>query len=218
MKLEVKNNLGKSSGSVTVDDSVWAVQVNEGLIHQVVTSQLNNLRQGNHETKRRRDVEYSTVKMRPQKGSGRARLGSRSSMLQGGSVAHGPHKKQYKDKIPTKIRRSALKMILSDKINTGSINVIDEIQTNAPNTKYIAEIVKELGLSGKILLLVDSVNENLIKSVRNIPNVNILDVSILNALEALKSKNILITKDAVKQIDKTWGSKASNKKIVKGKV
>ena len=97
-------------------------------------------------------------------------------------------------------------------------DVIDEIQTNAPNTKYIAEIVKELGLSGKILLLVDSVNENLIKSVRNIPNVNILDVSILNALEALKSKNILITKDAVKQIDKTWGSKASNKKIVKGKV
>ncbi|MBM31635.1 MAG: 50S ribosomal protein L4 [Chloroflexi bacterium] len=218
MKLVVKNNLGKSSGSVTVDDSVWSVQVNEGLIHQVVTSQLNNLRQGNHETKRRRDVEYSTAKMRPQKGSGRARLGSRSSMLQGGSVAHGPHKKEYKDRIPTKIRRSALKMILSDKISNGNINIIDKLQTNSPSTKYIADIVKELGLSGKTLLLVDSINENLTKSVRNIPDVNILDVSILNALEALKNKNILITRDAVKKIDKTWGSKASNNKNVKGKV
>ena len=218
MRLAVKNNLGKSSGSVNVDDSVWGVSIKEGLVHQVAISQLNNLRQGNHESKRRRDVEYSTAKVRPQKGSGRARLGGRASMLQGGSVAHGPHKKQYKDKIPAKVRRSALRMVLTDKIKTGDIYIIDELKTNSPSTKYVVSILNELALSGKTLIVVDSVDQNLIKSVRNIPETNLMQVSILNVLETVRNKNIVITKDAVKKIDQIWGSKTSTKKETKNTV
>ena len=220
MKLVVKNKLGKSSGSITADDTVWGVSINEGLVHQVVTSQLTNLRQGNHETKRRRDAEYSTAKIRPQKGSGRARMGSRSSMLIGGSVAHGPHKKQYRDRIPIQIRRTALKMALTDKVKAGEVFIIDEFKTGSPSAKYVSELISSLGLSGKVLIVVDSIDDNLIKSVRNIPNASIMPAFVLNALEAVRNKNVLITKKAVKKIDEIWGSKTVKdrqaKKTVKG--
>lgn len=106
-------------------------------------------------------------------------------------------------------------MVLTDKIKTGDIYIIDELTTNSPSTKYIVSILNELALSGKTLIVSDSVDQNLIKSVRNIPETNLIQVSILNVLETVRNKNMIITKDAVKKIDQIWGSKTSRKKETK---
>ena len=112
---------------IPASDDVWMQPFNDSLVHQVVVALLSNKRQGTSNTLRRRDVNYSTAKLRNQKGAGRARVGSRSSHVLGNSVAHGPHPRSYRKKILKKVKKASIRMALSEKMREGTITVINNL-------------------------------------------------------------------------------------------
>ena len=132
MELRVKNHSGEVVDTIEVDDEVWAAPRNDSLLHQAVVAQLANRRSGTHDSMRRSESRYSTAKIRSQKGTGRARQGSRSSMLMGNSVAHGPHPRSHRQRLPKKMRRHALRVALSDKVREESLTVIDTVSIDEP--------------------------------------------------------------------------------------
>ena len=150
MELSVRNRNGDVVGSVDVSDRVWSAPSNDALLYQAVTAQLANRRQGTHETKTRGQVSYSTRKLRAQKHTGRARLGSRKSpTLVGGGVIFGPHQRSYRQRLPKKMRRQALRVALSDKVREERLTILDEFSLDAPKTKEVVDLVEALEIRGK---------------------------------------------------------------------
>ena len=125
MQVELKSVKGDVLKKITASDYVWREPFNDVLVHQVIVSLQSNKRQGTSNTLRRRDVNYSTAKLRNQKGAGRARVGSRSSHVLGNSVAHGPHPRSYKKKILKKVKKASIRMALSEKMREGTITFIN---------------------------------------------------------------------------------------------
>ena len=205
MELQVKNTKGEVVRSIQVSDLVWGADPNSAVLHQAVVAQQANKRQGTHDTQARIDVQYSTRKLRAQKHTGRARLGSRGSPSMGGSVAHGPHPRDYRQALPKKMRRLALRVALSDKVRENSLTVIDGLKTEKPRTKDVTAVVSGLGLKGNTLIVIHATDQNLVKSVANIPGVDVLAASLLNPLQAVGARNLVITEDAVKVVDSIWG-------------
>jgi large subunit ribosomal protein L4 len=205
MELQVKNTNGEVVRSIQVSDLVWGADPNSAVLHQAVVAQQANKRQGTHDTQARIDVQYSTRKLRAQKHTGRARLGSRGSPSMGGSVAHGPHPRDYRQALPKKMRRLALRVALSDKVRENSLTVIDGLKTGKPRTKDVTAVVSGLGLKGNTLIVIHATDQNLVKSVANIPGVDVLAASLLNPLQAVGARNLVITEDAVKVVDSIWG-------------
>ena len=143
MKLQVKDSTGKIVGSVAASDQVWGALNNDALLHQAVVAQLANKRRGTQSTQTRATVSFSTKKIRPQKGTGQSRQGSRRSPVRvGGGVAHGPHPRSYRQRLPKKMRRQALRVALSDKIRQESITIIDDLKVDVPKSSTIRDIVK----------------------------------------------------------------------------
>ncbi|MSQ08358.1 MAG: 50S ribosomal protein L4 [Dehalococcoidia bacterium] len=208
VELQVKNNKGEVVHSIQASDAVWGADPNNAVLHQAVVAQQANRRQGTHSTLRRMDVEYSTVKLRAQKHTGRARLGSRGSPSMGGSVAHGPHPRSYRQDLPKKMRRLALRVALSDKLRENSIIVLDGLKMDKPQTKQVTEIIKGLGLKGTTLIITSATDQIVIKSASNVPDVEVLAAPLLNPLQAVKARNLVITEDAVRVVDSIWGEKS----------
>ena len=205
MELSVKNRDGDVVGSIDLSDRVWSAPANDSLLHQVVTSQLANRRQGTHETKTRGQVTYSTRKLRAQKHSGRARLGSaKSPTLVGGGVIFGPHKRSYRQRIPKKMRRQALRVALSDKVREERVTILDEFSLDAPKTKDVVALVDALGFRGRTLLVTESNDRNVTLSVRGAERVEVTFADVLSAANAVGAANIVATKGAVERIESLW--------------
>ena len=205
MELSVKDRNGEVVDTIEVDDGVWAVPRNDSLLHQAVVAQLANRRSGTHDSMRRKESRYSSTKLRSQKGTGRARQGSRSSMLLGNSVAHGPHPRSHRQRLPKKMRRHALRIALSNKVREKSVTVIDTVSVDVPKTRLVKDLVSALGLSGGTLVITEESNPILVKSANNINDVMVMPAPELNPLEATAARNLLITRDAVRVIDSMWG-------------
>ena len=206
MKLKVKKINNASDGTMSVSDYVWDTKFNQNVLHQSIIHFLANKRQGNHDTKTRSEVSYSTRKLRAQKGTGNARLGSRRSPnMIGGGVAHGPHPRSYRQKLPKKMKRLALRVSLSDKVRSDNLFIIDSLKFSNPKLSNIKNLIDDLDISGKILIVTENTDQNIVKSVKNLKDVEVLSASLLNSLEVTSPKNILITKEAVKKIDSVWG-------------
>ncbi len=205
MELQVKNAAGEVVGTIEASDRVWAAPRNDSLLHQAVVAQLANRRSGTHDSMRRSESRYSSAKIRGQKGSGRARQGSRSSMLMGNSVAHGPHPRSHRQRLPKKMRRHALRIALSDKVREEKITVIDAVSVETPRTRYVKEIMSNLGLSAGALVITEESNPVFVKSADNLQNVAALPAPQLNPLQAASARHLLVTQDAVKVIDSLWG-------------
>ena len=138
MKMDICNSKGEKLEVYDADSYVWDAENNEDLLHQVVTTQQANQRLGTHSTQTRANVSYSTKKLRPQKGTGNSRQGSaRSSIRVGGGVAHGPHPRSYRKRLPKKMKRQALRIALSNKYRSKDVQVIDKISFKKPNTKEV---------------------------------------------------------------------------------
>lgn len=205
MELEVKNRSGDVVGSVGVSDRVWSAPSNNALLQQVVVAQLANRRQGTHETKTRGQVSYSTRKLRGQKHSGRARVGSRKSpTIVGGGVIFGPHARSYRQRVPKKMRRQALRVALSDKVREERFTVLDEFQIDAPRTRDVVSLVSSLGLRGRTLLVVEANDRDIVLSVRGAEKVDVIFADGLNATSAAAAGNIVATRAAVERIDLLW--------------
>jgi len=206
MDLQVKDNKGKVVGSVAASDEVWRAQSNDALLHQVIVAQQANKRRGTQDTQTRGEVSFSTKKIRPQKGTGQARQGSRRSPVRvGGGVAHGPHPRSYRQRLPKKMRRQALRIALSEKIRDEGVTVLDALKLDAPRSSTIRDIVAAFELKGRTLIVTGSTDQNVVKSANNIPGVEVQAAALMNPLETTSVPNLIITQEALETIDSLWG-------------
>jgi large subunit ribosomal protein L4 len=211
MELQVKDSKGKIVGSIAASDQVWGAVNNDALLHQAVVTQLANKRRGTQNTQTRANVSFSTKKIRPQKGTGAARQGSRRSPVRvGGGVAHGPHPRSYRQRLPKKMRRQALRIALSDKIRQEGVTILDALKLDVPKSSTIRDIVAALELKGRTLIVTGSTDQNIVKSAGNLPGVEVQAAALMNSLQAASFTNLIVTQEALEAIDRLWGSGGGN--------
>lgn len=209
MQVPVYSMDGKVVRQIDIADSVFAVPVNKAVIHQALVRQLANARQGTASTKTRSEVAGSKQKMYRQKHTGRARAGSvRSPLRRGGGVAFGPKPRSYRQAMPKKMRRLALKCVLSAKAQDRELIVMDELKLDEPKTKEIAKLFTILGVEPSALIATSGSMENVIKSARNLPEVDTTPARLLNVVDITRHKLLLLTEDAVRQVEQIWGREA----------
>ena len=198
-KIDVLDVSGKKAGSAELPSSIFDVQTNVPLIHQVVVAQLAAARQGTQSTKRHGEVSGTGKKPFKQKGTGRARQGSlRAPQMRGGWVAHGPKPRDYDQRTPKKMISAAIKGALSDRARNGRLHVISEFAIGAtPSTKAAAAILLQLTQRRNVLIVLDRSDDTSYKSLRNLQNVHVLPVDQLNAYDILLSDDVVFTKSAL---------------------
>lgn len=205
-KVPLYNQQGEQVGDIELADSVFAVQVNEAVMHQAVVAYLANQRTATAKTKTRGEVRGGGRKPWRQKGTGRARHGSiRSPIWRGGGTVFGPDgRENYKQTLPKKMKRLAIKSALTAKLNAGSLIVLDALRIDAPKTKEMVKILENLKTGRKVLLVLEGIQENVIKSARNIPGVKTTHAGQLNVYDILNTDNLVITRDAVAQVEEVF--------------
>jgi len=199
--IKVYNMQGDEAGEMELNDSVFNAKINVPLMHQAVVNNQASERRGTHESKTRGQVQGSTKKPWRQKGTGRARVGTkRNPVWTGGGVAFGPHMRSYGFSMPKKMRRAALRSALSDKFANGELIVFDELVLDAPKTKIMAELFHKLELENALLVL-GEFDENVMKSVRNLAGVYPVEATGINVYNILANKKLIMTKDAVARVE-----------------
>ncbi len=209
--IDVKSVAGKKAGSATLDESIFGIEPNIPVMHQVVTAQLAARRAGTHSTKTRAERSGGGAKPWRQKGTGRARQGSiRSPQWRGGGIAHGPKPRDYSQKTPKKMIKLALRSALSDRAADGKVVVVDSFDFSAPKTADAVAMIDALGLNdeGRILLVLGDGEENAALSFRNIPNVHALPAGELNAYDVLVSDTVVFSQSTLPVADAPQPKKA----------
>jgi large subunit ribosomal protein L4 len=193
--IDIRTKAGTSAGSAELDDAIFGIQPNVPVMHQVVTAQLAAKRSGTQSTKTRAEVRGGGKKPWRQKGTGRARQGStRAPHWVGGGVALGPKPRSYAQRTPKKMIQLALRSALSDRASEGRVVVVDAWDFDEPKTKLGKAALSALGLDGKILLVIDRDDETAIRVFRNLPEVQLLLRSELNAYDVLCNDWIVFTR------------------------
>lgn len=193
---------GKETGQVELPVSIFGVPVNEALLHQALTRQQANERQGTHQTKTRGEVSGGGKKPWKQKGTGRARQGStRAPQWRHGGVVFGPHPHSYEQKMPRKQRRLALRAALSAKYLDGAVRVVEEIALKAPRTRAIADLFAGMDAGLRILFVLPEHDQVLEKSTRNLAAVKTILGSNLNVEDVLGADTIVLTRAALTQVE-----------------
>lgn len=202
------NENGEGQATMDLPDDLFAAEVHEQALYEVVNAHLANRRQGTAKTKERGEVKYSTAKLYRQKGTGRSRAGSlRSPVRSGGGTTFGPKPRNHRQRINRKVRRMALRSALSDRAQGEAIYVIDDPQLDAPKTKHMVSLLESMGLGGKTVLFVIAEGEDvLLKSLRNIEGVDVLPASQLNAYQILRSENVVFTEGSLRHATEVFGS------------
>ncbi len=202
MKVDVKNWDNEVVGNVDLPDEVFAHQVNQHLVWEVVRAYLASRRRGTHKTKERSDVKGTRSKPWKQKSTGRARAGSRQSPLwRSGGTVHGPRPRSYAQKVNKKARRAALRGVLSQRLAEGRLVVMGSLEIDAPKTKEFLARLEKLGVAGEKVLLVDGLeNLNLHLASRNRPEIKMIDAGSLNTYEVLNHRWILASEPALRSL------------------
>jgi large subunit ribosomal protein L4 len=196
---------GKSLGSVELADALFAAPVNASVLHQVVTAQLAGRRTGTHDTKTRGEVRGGGKKPYRQKGTGRARQGSRTAPhYRGGGAVFGPHPRSYEQRLPRKMKRLALRGALTAKLGDEAIKVIDAFGLEAIRTKDLAGVLGALEARGRVLVVAPGRDERLELSARNLPTVEILLADSLNVVDLLKADLVLIEQPALARMEEVY--------------
>lgn len=206
VQVAVRNREGQVVDTIEVSDYVFAAPIREAAVHQVLVGQLANRRLGTASTKTRGEVVGSTRKLFPQKHTGRARAGSTKSPLRrGGGIIFGPKPRDYAQATPKKMRRLALRSVLTSKVQEGQMMVLDNLSFEAPRTKEMVRILEALGVKSSALVVTSQPEENLVKSARNIPGIDTMPAPILNVADLLSHSALLITVEAVRKVEELWG-------------
>jgi len=196
--IAIKNTAGKSAGQVELADSLFAVQPNVPVMHQVVTAQLAHRRAGTQSTKTRAEVRGGGKKPISQKGTGGARQGStRAPHFTGGGIAHGPKPRKYTQRTPRKMIKLALASALSDRLNEERIIVVDAWNFPTPSTKEAVKSLAALGVTGSVMVVVAPNDEVAIKSFRNLPEVQLTLLGELNAYDILCNDWIVFSQNSL---------------------
>jgi large subunit ribosomal protein L4 len=204
----VYNQAGEAVEQLELSDQVFGVIPNVAVLHQVVTAQLVNRRQGNASTKTRAEVKGGGKKPYRQKGTGRARQGStRAPQFRHGGVVWGPRPHIYHHDVPKKVRRLAIRSALSDKVATSNLIVVNELVLNTPRTKDMLEILGHLPTSEgkKVLVVLPVRDENVVLSARNIATAKVQHVSSINVVELLKHDYVVMPVKTVRWIELVFG-------------
>lgn len=204
-KVNVLNLSGDKVEEITLAEEIFGIEPNEHAVYEAVKNILANRRQGTQSAKTRAEVRGGGKKPWRQKGTGRARQGSiRAPQWTGGGIVFAPKPRDYSYKIPKKVRRLALKSVLSSKVETEDMIVLDALVMEEASTKKAVEILKNIDAKEKAIVLVADGSESVRKSFRNIPKVATLALGEINVYDLLKYDTVVLTKEAVKKIEEVY--------------
>ncbi|MBI4329386.1 MAG: 50S ribosomal protein L4 [Chloroflexi bacterium] len=205
MELPVYNAAGVEVRRIEVNDLLFAVPMNTAVVHQALVRQHANARQGTHASKTRGDVSGGGKKPWRQKGTGRARAGSRRSPIwRGGGVAFGPHPRSYRQAMPIRMRRLALRCTLAAKAREGELVLIDSFGLMQPKAAEMNGILRALGVTSSVLLVTPTADDAVILSARNLPRVKTLPAPQLNVGDVLSHQRLVMTVEAVRRAEEIW--------------
>jgi len=196
---------GEVVDQIELSQAIFALPFNEAVVHQAMTRQLADRRQGTTSTKTRGEVSGSTRKLHPQKHTGRARRGSvKSPLLRGGGVVFGPKPRTYRQSMPKKMRKLALKCLLSAKIREGNVKLVQELDFAGPKTKDMISVLSSLGIDSSTLIITAQSTPNVVKSAANLTKVKVLPSDLINVLDLLSYKMLVATVPAIRNIEQIW--------------
>jgi large subunit ribosomal protein L4 len=203
--VKIVDQTGASSGELELSDAIFGGPVNTAVMHQALIRQLANARQGTHDTKTRTEVRGGGKKPWRQKGTGRARQGSiRSPQWAGGGVVFGPTPRSYRQDMPRKQRRMALRSALTAKAQDGHIAVLSGFELEAPRTRAVVELLRTIEAGPRVLVVLGSHNESLERSARNLPEVRVILAANLSVRDLLTAETVLMTRDAIEHVEEAW--------------
>jgi large subunit ribosomal protein L4 len=210
MQAPVYNLAGEVVTNIEISDKVFGVPFNEALVHQSVLRQQANARQGNASTKTRGNVSGSTKKLYAQKGTGSARAGSiKSPLRRGGGIVFGPHPRDYHQAMPKNMRRLALRCVLSAKLEDGELKILESLKLDEIKTKKMAAILDAMKVDTTTLVVTSAADVNLVKSARNLPGIKTLPANLLNVVDIISHRTLLMEVDAVRKAEQLWGESPS---------
>ena len=196
---------GASVGSVELHDDLFGAPVNEAVLHQVATAQLAGRRTGTHDTKTRGDVRGGGKKPYRQKGTGRARQGSRTAPhYRGGGAVFGPHPRSYEQRLPRKMKRAALRGALTAKLGDEAIRIVDDFKLDAIKTQDVAGVLAALKATGRVLVVAPASDEKLRLSARNLPTVEVILADSLNVVDLLNADTVVIEQPALARMEEVY--------------
>ncbi len=193
---------GTQNGDITLNEEIFGIEPNESVVYDVIVMQRASLRQGTHAVKNRSAVRGGGRKPWRQKGTGRARQGSiRSPQWRGGGVVFGPTPRSYSYKLPKKVRRLAIKSVLSEKVAENNLVAVDALSFDAPKTKEFKQVLANLSINSKVLVVLETENEVAGLAARNLANVTVTTSNNVTVLDVVANEKILATQTALTQIE-----------------
>jgi large subunit ribosomal protein L4 len=209
MEISILNMSGKEVKKLDVPAYIFQEEVNVGLMHQMFVLQMANARQGNVKKLRRSEVNRTGAKVYRQKGTGRARHGDKGApIFVGGGRAHPPVLRKYTKDMPRKMRRKAIRSALSALMRDGQLVFVESIAFDAPKTKQMKEVLETIAGSEKALVVLGQKNDNVSRSVHNLPKAHVILASYLNIRDLLNYDKVVITLEALDVIQTIWGQEA----------
>jgi large subunit ribosomal protein L4 len=206
--VKVKNLKNEEVGELELSDEVFGAPLNKPLIYEAVKNYLANQRAGTSATKTRGDTSGSGKKLWKQKGTGRARIASlRSPLWKGGGNVHGPQPRDWSYRVPKKMRRGAIRSVLSERLREGGLVIVDDFSLESHKTKDFVTTLASLGLSGRTLIIGSLDNDKLALSSRNVPYVTYISPGDVNVYNLLTHERLAMTREAATQLEKQLGSK-----------
>jgi large subunit ribosomal protein L4 len=206
VKVPVYGLNGEVAEQIELSEAIFAIPFNESVVHQAMVRQLANGRQGTASTKTRGEVSGSTRKLYAQKHTGRARRGDiKSPLLRGGGVVFGPKPRSYRQSMPKKMRRLALKCLLSAKIREGNVRLVQELDFKEPKTKDMVNVLSSLGIDSSALIVTAQSTLNVTRSAANLAEVKVVPSALVNVLDLLSYETLVATVPAIRNIEQIWG-------------
>jgi large subunit ribosomal protein L4 len=206
VKVPVYSLDGEVVEQIELSEAIFAIRFNRAVVHQAMVRQLANGRQGTASTKTRAEVTGSTRKLYAQKHTGRARRGDiKSPLLRGGGVTFGPKPRSYRQSMPKKMRRLALKCLLSAKVREGNMKLIQELDFEQPKTKDMANVLSALGVDSSALIVTAESAPNVARSAANLPQIKVVPSALINVLDLLLYDTLVATAPAIRNIEEIWG-------------
>ena len=206
MKIPVYNRSGEVLRQIEISEIVFGQPENKALVHQALVAQQANARQGTSDTKTRTEVAGSSKKLYRQKHTGRARAGSaKSGVRRGGGILFGPHPRDYSHSLPRKMRRQAIRSVLSSKVADDCLLVLDELDFEVPRTREMVALLRALGVAQPAILALAPGQEEAARSSRNLPLVKTMRAVQLNVADMLACEKLMMTEQALREIEALWG-------------
>jgi large subunit ribosomal protein L4 len=204
--VEVYNLKGEVVGSADLLEEIFSIEPSKGALYYTVKAYLANRREGNASTKTRAEVTLSKRKVYRQKGTGRARVGTAGSPIRvGGGVAHGPKPRNFRERVPKKVKRLALKSALTLKVAEGGLKVLEDFLLEAPKTKRMADMLRAIQADGrKALLLTEAGVPVVVKSCRNLPGLSVLPVLQVSTYDVVRADTVIFTQAALDRLQALW--------------